>query len=178
MRDDDWLPEFLATEELPETFRATLEWVCRPLADRAARLRQVRRRTAILGLCGAQGSGKSTVAAATVKLLEAKGLSAVAVSLDDFYLPKSAREQLAKDVHPLLATRGPPGTHDVAMAGATLDQLRTRGRVTLPKFDKATDNRTPRGTWGDHRHARGRGDLRGLVRRRPRPGGWRRWRPR
>jgi D-glycerate 3-kinase len=147
VRDDDWLDDFIAAEGLPAEFRTTVQWICRPLADRAARLRQVRRRTATLGLCGAQGSGKSTIAAATVRMLEARGLTAVAVSLDDFYLPKAAREKLAKEVHPLLAVRGPPGTHDIAMAGATLDQLRAKGRVALPAFDKAADTRTPRGGW-------------------------------
>ncbi|HVI32914.1 kinase [Phenylobacterium sp.] len=147
MRDDDWLADFMAAEGLPEDFRTTFEWVCRPLADRAGRLRQVRRRTATLGLCGAQGSGKSTIAAATARLLEARGLTAVALSLDDFYLPAGVRQQLAKEIHPLLAVRGPPGTHDVRLAGATLDQLRAKGRVTLPRFDKAADTRAPRGGW-------------------------------
>jgi D-glycerate 3-kinase len=147
LRDDHWLDGFLAAEGLPDSFRTTVEWICRPLADRAARLRQVRRRTATIGLCGAQGLGKSTIAAGTVQLLRARGLTAVAVALDDFYLPRSAREQLAKEVHPLLVTRGPPGTHDVAMAGATLDHLRGPGRVTLPQFDKAADTRAPRGRW-------------------------------
>ena len=37
------------------------------------------------------------------------------LSLDDLYLPKAERLRLARDVHPLLATRGVPGTHDVAL---------------------------------------------------------------
>ena len=74
-------------------------------------------------------------------------MRAVALSLDDFYLTHDARQRLAREVHPLLATRGPPGTHDVGMAGAAIDQLRSKGKVTLPRFDKSTDNRTPRGTW-------------------------------
>ncbi|MDB5498672.1 MAG: hypothetical protein JWP28_2703 [Phenylobacterium sp.] len=143
----DWLDDFMKAEALPESFRETVELVCEPLAARAARLRQVRRRTLTLGICGAQGSGKSTIVAVTKRLLEKRGLSTVALSLDDFYLPKAAREQLAKDVHPLLATRGPPGTHDIRLAGAVLDQLRIKGRVALPSFDKATDNRRPRGGW-------------------------------
>ncbi|RAK61858.1 kinase [Phenylobacterium hankyongense] len=137
----------MKAEALPESFRETVELVCEPLAARAARLRQVRRRTLTLGICGAQGSGKSTIVAVTKRLLEKRGLSTVALSLDDFYLPKAAREQLARDVHPLLATRGPPGTHDIRLAGAVLDQLRIKGRVALPSFDKATDNRRPRGGW-------------------------------
>jgi D-glycerate 3-kinase len=143
----DWLDDFLAAERLPASYRDTVELVCEPLAARAARLRQVRRRTVTLGLCGAQGSGKSTVAAVTRRLLEKRGMSAVTVSLDDFYLPSETRQRLAREVHPLLAVRGPPGTHDVALAGAVLDQLRAKGRVALPAFDKATDNRKPRGQW-------------------------------
>ena len=121
--------------------------VCEPLAARAQRLRQVRRRTAIIGLCGPQGSGKSTIVAATKRLLEGRGVNTVALSLDDFYLTRDARQRLAREVHPLLATRGPPGTHDVALAGAVLEQLRLNGKVALPRFDKAADNRAPRGSW-------------------------------
>ncbi len=84
---------------------------------------------------------------ATKRLLEARGYSTVALSLDDFYLTREARQRLARDVHPLLATRGPPGTHDVQLAGAVLEQLRLKGKVNLPRFDKAADNRAPRGSW-------------------------------
>jgi D-glycerate 3-kinase len=143
----DRLDDFLAAEDLPASFRKSLEAVCEPLALRAARLRQVKRKTVLIGLCGPQGSGKSTVAAATKRLLEDRGLSAVALSLDDFYLTHEARQRLAREVHPLLATRGPPGTHDIAMAGAAIDQLRAKGKVPLPRFDKARDTRAPRGQW-------------------------------
>ena len=141
------LDRFIAAEGLPESFRRTAELVCEPLAARAQRRRIDRKRCAVIGLCGAQGSGKSTVAKYAARLLEARGLRTVALSLDDFYLSHDARQRLAKAVHPLLAVRGPPGTHDVGMAGAAMDQLRSKGKVTLPRFDKATDNRTPRGTW-------------------------------
>jgi D-glycerate 3-kinase len=144
---DTWIQTFLVEHTLPEDFRQTIEAVCKPLAARATRLRQVRRKTVVIGLCGAQGSGKSTVAAATVKLLEEDGLSAVAVSLDDFYQSRRARERLASQVHPLLATRGPPGTHDVGLAGAVLDQLRKPDRISLPEFDKSADERRPRAAW-------------------------------
>lgn len=146
MSDID-LEAFIAEERLPESFRRTAELVCEPLAARAQRRRIDRKRCAVIGLCGAQGSGKTTVAKYTARLLAGRGLSAVALSLDDFYLTREARQRLAKDVHPLLATRGPPGTHDVGMAGAAIDALRTRGKATLPRFDKATDTRSPRSTW-------------------------------
>jgi D-glycerate 3-kinase len=35
----------------------------------------------------------------------------------------------------------------VALAGAVLEQLRLKGKVSLPRFDKAADNRMPRGRW-------------------------------
>ena len=65
-------------------------------------------------LCGAQGCGKTTIARWTARLLEARGLRAVALSLDDFYLSHDARQRLAREVHPLLAVHGhihPYGRH-------------------------------------------------------------------
>ncbi|HEX7947309.1 MAG TPA: kinase [Phenylobacterium sp.] len=146
MSDADF-DAFLAEERLPETFRLTIERVCRPLAARAATLRGDLGRTAFVGLCGAQGSGKSTVAAATVRLLQAQGLAAVALSLDDFYLSREARSWLADKVHPLMAVRGPPGTHDVALACAVLDNLALPEPTPLPAFDKARDERRPKSEW-------------------------------
>jgi D-glycerate 3-kinase len=144
---DDSLAAFIAEEGLPESFRRTAELVCEPLAQRAHRRRIDRKRPAILGLCGAQGSGKTTIAHWTARLLEARGMRTVALSLDDFYLSREARLRLAREIHPLLAVRGPPGTHDVPLAGAVIDQLRAKGKVALPRFDKAADTRASRGTW-------------------------------
>jgi D-glycerate 3-kinase len=141
------LAEFIAAEGLPEAFQRTLELVCEPLAIRSARLRQESRRTVCVGLCGSQGSGKTTIAEATRRLLAERGLGAVAISLDDFYLIREARERLAAEVHPLLSTRGPPGTHDVGLACAVLDQLSEPGAAALPHFDKAADTRAPRASW-------------------------------
>jgi D-glycerate 3-kinase len=141
--DEAALAAFLAEHALPDSFRRVVDRVCQPLAARATALRQERRRTVVVGLCGAQGSGKSTIAEAVARLLQDQGLNAVVVSLDDLYLPRAVRERLARDVHPLLATRGPPGTHDVALGAAALDALHGRGEVTLPAFDKAADDRRP-----------------------------------
>ncbi len=145
--DDSGLDRFIAEEGLPDSFRRTVELVCEPLAARAQRRRIDRKRCAVIGLCGAQGSGKSTIARYAARLLEGRGMRAVALSLDDFYLTHDARQRLAKEIHPLLAVRGPPGTHDVGMAGAAIDQLRAKGKVSLPRFDKATDTRAPRNSW-------------------------------
>ena len=100
-----------------------------------------------LGLCGAQGSGKTTLVAALAGALAAQDLRVAALSLDDLYLPRAARLELAADVHPLFATRGVPGTHDVALGLATLDALARGEAVSIPRFDKATDNPLPRTDW-------------------------------
>lgn len=105
------------------------------------------RRPIVVGLCGAQGSGKSTAAGQVGAALAADGIRAVVLSLDDFYLTAAERRVIGEDVHPLLRTRGVPGTHDVALATTVLDQLRSGESVRLPSFDKAQDDRAPSDRW-------------------------------
>src|SRR5690606_23279845 len=95
----------------------------------------------VFGITGLQGSGKSTLAAQLVDAATMRGLRAVALSIDDVYLDRPERQRLARDVHPLLATRGPPGTHDVALGCAVLDALREGRPASLPGFDKLGDRR-------------------------------------
>ncbi len=101
----------------------------------------------VLGLCGAQGSGKSTLAEGLIQRLEARRLRAAVLSLDDLYLSRDERAGLAHRVHPLLATRGVPGTHDAARGARLLDAVRAGEDVVLPRFDKAMDDPAPAGTW-------------------------------
>ncbi len=97
----------------------------------------------VIGICGAQGSGKSTLAALLAAAMELNGRRAVACSLDDFYLTRAERARLADTVHPLLATRGVPGTHDIGLAQDTIESL-AEGRPTrVPRFDKGRDDRAP-----------------------------------
>lgn len=106
-----------------------------------------KRRPLIAGICGAQGIGKSTIAAELTAGLNTAGISAATLSLDDLYLGKAARTTLARDVHPLLRTRGVPGTHDIAL-GLTLFGALDRGEaVRLPRFDKASDDRCAETGW-------------------------------
>lgn len=96
----------------------------------------------VAAISGAQGSGKSTLAAFLVdELARAHGLRAVALSLDDFYLGQAQRRALAASVHPLLATRGVPGTHDVPRGMAALEALRAGRAADVPAFSKAADDR-------------------------------------
>ena len=101
----------------------------------------------VLAISGLQGSGKSTLAAQVVALAEQRGLRAAALSIDDFYLTRSQRQRLARQVHPLLLTRGPPGTHDLPLAHATLDAIAARQPVALPRFDKLADERVAQAEW-------------------------------
>jgi len=81
---------------------------------------------------------------------KARGLAAVVLSIDDFYLTRRERHALARRVHPLLASRGPPGTHDVDLACRILDGLRNLQPgdcLPLPRFDKLGDRRRPPSRW-------------------------------
>ncbi|MFM5955524.1 MAG: division plane positioning ATPase MipZ [Novosphingobium sp.] len=101
----------------------------------------------VVGICGAQGSGKSTLAAHLAGQLADRGLRVATLSLDDLYQTRAERMRLAAQVHPLLATRGVPGTHDVALGLATLDALARGEPAPLPRFDKAADDRVPADAW-------------------------------
>lgn len=101
----------------------------------------------VLAISGLQGSGKSTLAAQVVALAQQRGLRAATLSIDDVYLTRAERQRLARHVHPLLLTRGPPGTHDLGLAHATLDAIAARAPVALPRFDKLADERMPATQW-------------------------------
>jgi len=142
-----WLDDFLAAEDLPGSFRTTVERICAPIAELAEETHRAMGRTAVIGICGPQGSGKSTIAAAVREILTAQGRTAAVLALDDLYLPKGERVRLAAEVHPLLATRGPPGTHDPALGLEVMDLLARPGELAMPRFDKTTDTRRPPEDW-------------------------------
>lgn len=103
-------------------------------------------RPALIGIGGAQGSGKSFQCSAYAEAHK----QIAHFSLDDIYLTRAERLELAQDVHPLCATRGPPGTHALDLADtiiAALEDPSGKQRVKLPRFDKATDDRAPEDTW-------------------------------
>ncbi len=93
----------------------------------------------LVAVSGPQGSGKSSLARVLVHELESQGVAAAAVSLDDFYLTRRQRQQLAARVHPLLATRGVPGTHDTRWLQRVMAAAGQTARV--PVFDKGADDR-------------------------------------
>lgn len=101
----------------------------------------------VYGIAGLQGTGKSTLSAQVAALAQQRGVRVAVVSIDDVYLDRPQRLALARDVHPLLAVRGPPGTHDVALACELVDGLAQRRSMALPRFDKIDDVRLPRAQW-------------------------------
>lgn len=99
----------------------------------------------ILGIAGSQGSGKSTLAR-----IVAEQFGGATLSLDDVYLTRTERQVQAQDVHPLFATRGPPGTHDLRLLHRVLDRLAAAGPgdlTPLPRFDKLADDRMAEADW-------------------------------
>ena len=138
-----FIQEFLHTEDLPATYgEDMLTWFLPAAQELLLRLTSTQNKPLFIGINGAQGTGKSTLAKLfKLCLTEAKFKVAV-LSIDDFYLSKAARAHLAETVHPLLATRGVPGTHDVEQLESCLSQLLDgqAGTVKIPRFDKAADN--------------------------------------
>lgn len=120
-----------------------------PLAAWVSRQKQAGR-PFVLGVNGAQGSGKSTLCEFLQLILrEGYGYKVAGFSIDDIYKTHAERERLGREVHPLLVTRGVPGTHDVRLGLDTIAALvdPAGGCVALPAFDKARDDRRPEGEW-------------------------------
>ena len=145
MYPDAQIAALCAAEGLGEAYRAIVDDWWAPLAE--AIVGRAGGGPLVVGINGAQGSGKSTLAAFLALLLRARGLRVAVLSLDDLYLGRQHRAELARRVHPLFATRGVPGTHDVALGAVLIDALMDRGcagaSVDLPRFDKASDDRAP-----------------------------------
>jgi D-glycerate 3-kinase len=102
----------------------------------------------LLGIGGAPGTGKSTLARLLAHLdpmPEHPQGKPFTLSLDDYYLPRGERARLAAEIHPLLAHRGVPGTHDLERLFRDLDALLSGHApvVEAPCFDKGTDDRLP-----------------------------------
>lgn len=124
-----------------------------PLADHIARCQQHQQQTLVVGINGAQGTGKSTLSELVKRLLHVHNLSCVVLSIDDLYLTRAQRGELARDTHPLLQTRGVPGTHDLALGLSLIAALKAAdadSRIHIPRFDKALDDRRPLADWELH----------------------------
>lgn len=98
----------------------------------------------VAGINAPQGGGKSTLTSYLVRLFECTGMRAVSLSIDDFYLTRTAQRRLARANadNPYLQQRGYPGTHDIDLGAETLSRLITRGAgdMRLPAYDKSAHN--------------------------------------
>lgn len=129
-----------------EQFWASLaEWVARVIGDRG--------RPVMVGLSAPQGAGKTTLTRAVCSMLAQRGIRAVAISIDDFYLTHAEQVALAAKGNPFLAHRGLPGTHDLALGTRTIEGLKGlgRGRMAMPSYDRSAfsgkGDRRPESDW-------------------------------
>jgi D-glycerate 3-kinase len=143
------LSAFIEQHKLPDEFSDTVRLYYQPLAERILAQFKKNNTPYFVGINGCQGSGKSTLTDFLAEYLTAQHpLNVVVMSLDDFYLTGEKRQQLAANIHPLLATRGVPGTHDMATLEHVLLQLKTKKiGFSIPRFNKATDEPYPKEQW-------------------------------
>ncbi len=103
-----------------------------------------------VGLAGGQGTGKTTISSIIKIILEKYfKLKVFKISIDDFYKTRKERIALSKKVHPMLKTRGVPGTHDINMMLDFLKKSKVKKfkKMKLPNFNKAIDDRFPKNKW-------------------------------
>lgn len=139
------IQKLIATDGLPSDYRRVVDSYWRPLSEEIAV--RAMEGPVVVGINGAQGSGKSTMCQFLEVLLVEHNQRAATLSIDDLYMTKAERERLAREVHPLLATRGVPGTHDPALGLAVIEDFRAGRDLKLPRFDKAVDDRRPEPEW-------------------------------
>ena len=141
------LQRFVADEHLPQAYISVFPRLIIPMAAWLLREQQNLGRPLKVGIGGSQGSGKTTLCRGLRLVLHhCFAVSSCVLSLDDFYLPRNKRLNLAEWTHPLFATRGVPGTHDMTLLMKTLASLEDADsrRVTMiPAFDKSHDDRLP-----------------------------------
>ena len=105
-----------------------------------------------VGLAGGQGTGKTTTSS-LIKIILSKyfKLDVFRISIDDFYKTRKERISLSKRIHPMLMTRGVPGTHDINMMLNFFKKSKSKKfkRLKLPIFNKAIDDRFSKKHWYD-----------------------------
>ena len=145
---------FLRSQEvMSEPFRDKLGQLNKyylPISKMIKEEYQKKRKTKIIGLCGGQGTGKSTISnILKIILKEAYALETTIFSIDDFYKTLKERKVMSKNVSTLFLTRGVPGTHDTKMLYNCIKDLKNNKfkKIMIPKFDKSIDDRFSKKRW-------------------------------
>lgn len=142
------LNHFISQHKLGPSYAETAQEWFTLLAETISKHQISAGRPIIVGINGCQGSGKSTLTAFLVSVLnEVFKQATIGFSIDDFYYSKQQRISLSKSVNPLLKTRGVPGTHDINFLEATLKSLCAGEDTHLPVFEKAIDDLAPLSKW-------------------------------
>jgi D-glycerate 3-kinase len=109
-----------------------------------------KKRPYFVGLAGGQGTGKTTISSLMrIILIKYFKLKVFRISIDDFYKTRKERISLSKRIHPMLLTRGVPGTHDINMMLSFFKKVKNKKfkRLKLPTFNKAIDDRSNKKSW-------------------------------
>ncbi len=109
-----------------------------------------RKKPLIIGVAGGQGTGKTTITSILSLILRTYfKLNVFKVSIDDFYKTRNERRILSLAEHPLLITRGVPGTHDHKIISNFFKKVKKKNfkNIKLPKFDKSIDDRCKKKLW-------------------------------
>ena len=89
-------------------------------------------KTLFLGLSGGQGSGKTTVTGILKIILKNYFKRKIHInSIDDFYKTLKDRNKMSSTIHPLLKTRGVPGTHDINLIKKFFDFIKKKNLKNL-----------------------------------------------
>ena len=109
-----------------------------------------KKKTLLIGLAGGQGSGKTTISSILFIILKKYfKLNVFIISIDDFYKTRKDRKILSDKKHPLLMTRGVPGTHDIDLMLDFFKKVKSKKfkNLEVPKFNKAIDDRYKKSLW-------------------------------
>jgi fructokinase len=88
----------------------------------------------LIAIAGPPGSGKSTVAADVVRLLDQSGRAAALVTMDGYHLDNSVLVERGQ-----LERKGAPETFDLEGFAVAVERLTRGGEVILPIFDRSRD---------------------------------------
>ena len=95
-------------------------------------------RRGLVGIAGAPGSGKSTIAESWAERMNAAGWPAAVLPMDGFHLPQARLVDLGRRER-----MGAPDTFDVEGFVALLTRLRAGEPVRAPLFDRTVEEAVP-----------------------------------